>query len=133
MLTAITNIKALLQTRPQSVDRVAGRDMDHLPHLENAYLIIENGRIHSFGTMDALPDLQYDERIDATGRLVLPSWIDSHTHLVFAASREQAIVARIKCLSSAHLAARGVGILPSAARLSASWPDVRVVVALDRW
>lgn len=132
MLTAITNIKALLQTRPQSVDRVAGRDMDHLPHLENAYLIIENGRIHSFGTMDALPDLQYAERIDATGRLVLPSWIDSHTHLVFAASREQEFVDRIKGLNYAEIAARGGGILNSAARLRATSEEELFALACER-
>jgi imidazolonepropionase len=92
--------------------------MKYLPQIENAYLILEGDCIHSYGPMSALPMLQINETIDASGRIVLPTWVDSHTHLVFAASREQEFVDRINGLSYAEIAANGGGILNSAAKLA---------------
>lgn len=83
----------------------------------NAWLLAENGIIHSFGPMDELPEMQADEHIDASGCLVLPAFCDSHTHLVFAAPREGEFEDRIKGLSYEEIARRGGGILNSAARL----------------
>ncbi len=120
MRTLITNIRQLCQveTGNERKNRVSGADMAMLPSLENAWLLVENGLIHSFGTMETLPEMQADETIDATGRLVLPAWCDSHTHLVFAAPREQEFTDRIKGLSYEEIARRGGGILNSARRLN---------------
>ncbi len=92
--------------------------MAELPYLENAWLLIEGDRIHSFGRMAELPDVVADKTIDAHGRLVLPAWCDSHTHLVFAAPREHEFENRIKGLSYEEIARRGGGILNSARKLN---------------
>ena len=89
-----------------------------LPYIDNAWLLAENGCIHSFGDMTTVPDVHADETIDATGRMVLPAWCDSHTHLVFAAPRDGEFVDRIKGLSYEEVARRGGGILNSARRLN---------------
>ncbi len=116
----IRNIKQLCQTdtglQPQGV--VRGADMSLLPSLDNAWLRVEAGRIHSFGSIADLGDQTADELIDATGRLVLPAWCDSHTHLVFAAPREQEFADRIRGLSYEEIARRGGGILNSARKLN---------------
>jgi imidazolonepropionase len=117
MLTLIANIKSLLQIREISESRINGLRMKELPKLDNAYLIIEDGIIHSFGPMDKLPALQFDRTIDASRKFVLPTWVDAHTHLVYAASREQEFVDRINGLSYEAIAAKGGGILNSAAKL----------------
>jgi len=118
MLTLIANIKSLVQTRSENVLRVNGLNMKYLPQIDDAYLIIENGLIHSFGKMSELPMLQFAETFDASERLILPTWIDSHTHLVYAASREQEFVDRINGLSYAEIAAKGGGILNSARKMA---------------
>ncbi len=120
MRTLITHIRQLCQTETGSIlkSRVAGSDMSVLPSIENAWLLTEGDRIHSFGTMDTLPETHADHTIDAAGRLVLPAWCDSHTHLVFAAPREQEFTDRIKGLSYETIAARGGGILNSAKKLA---------------
>jgi imidazolonepropionase len=116
----IKNIHRLygIETGDNLRQRIAGTDMATLPDMEQAWLIAEDGKIHSFGTMDTLPEVQADEEIDATGKLVLPAWCDSHTHLVFAAPREQEFVDRIRGLSYEEIARRGGGILNSAAKLN---------------
>lgn len=117
----IENIKGLIQVEigAERKRRVYGKEMAVLPQLENAWLIIEDGLIHSFGSMNQLPaNMQADEVIDASGKLVLPAWCDSHTHLVFAAPREQEFVDRINGLTYAEIAERGGGILNSAGRLN---------------
>src|SRR6201985_217310 len=121
MRKLIFNIKSLIQIEQGAKRRarVCGNEMAHLPAIENAWLMIENGRILDFGSMDTMPaEMQADEITDATGRLVLPAWCDSHTHLVFAAPREQEFVDRINGLTYAEIAARGGGILNSARKLN---------------
>jgi len=93
--------------------------MAALPCIDNAWLIAEHGIIHSFGEMYTLSETNADETIDATGKMVLPAWCDSHTHLVFAAPRDGEFVDRIKGLSYEEIARRGGGILNSAAKLNA--------------
>lgn len=93
--------------------------MDDLPEIENAWLLVKGGRIDSFGAMADCPDSAGINTINATGRLVLPAWCDSHTHLVFAAPRDGEFVDRIRGLSYEEIARRGGGILNSAARLNA--------------
>ena len=125
MRTLIANIKKLVQVESESErkDKVFGHDMDTLPSIENAFLVIEDGLIHSFGEMSALKEQQFDKTIDATGKMVLPTYIDCHTHLVHAASREEEFVMRIKGMSYAEVAAKGGGILNSAKKMAAISED----------
>jgi imidazolonepropionase len=120
----ITHIKALVQVRDQAPVMLRGKEMSDLPVLSNAYLIITGGLIHSYGLMEHLPsELNAHKTIDATGRFVIPSFIDSHTHLVFAATREEEFVMKIKGATYEEIAARGGGILNSAKRLQAMSED----------
>jgi len=120
MRLLITNIKQLCQVEypHENKKRVYGKDMATLPSIDNAWLLTENGRIHSFGEMVSIPEMYADEAYDAAGRLVLPAWCDSHTHLVFAAPRDGEFVDRIKGLSYEEIARRGGGILNSARKLN---------------
>jgi len=116
----LINIQQLCQveTGEANRQRVSGADMKTLPSINNAWLYIENGRIHSYGSMDEEPMIDCNDIIDLHGKLVLPAWCDSHTHLVFAAPREQEFVDRINGLSYEEIARRGGGILNSAKRLN---------------
>lgn len=119
----IRNIKGLVQVREQTILRVAGNAMAVLPVIENAFLYLKGGVIHAFGKMEELPSLQATHTIDATGRFVFPSFVDSHTHLVFAASREEEFVMKIKGATYAAIAAKGGGILNSARKLQQTSED----------
>ena len=117
MKILITNIKDLLQVRETNIEKVSGSEMKDLPSIQNAFLYIENELITNFGSMKNCPNLEVDKIIDATGKIVLPTWIDSHTHLVYAGSREQEFVDRINGLSYEEIFNRGGGILNSAKKL----------------
>ncbi len=117
MKIAFTNIKELLQIRDISVKKVAGADLKILPSLKNAFLIIENDIISDFGLMQDIPNLKVDKTIDVSGKMILPSWCDSHTHLVYAGNREGEFVDRINGLSYEEIANKGGGILNSAKKL----------------
>lgn len=112
------NIKELVQVREQADTIIAGSDMKTLPSLLNAYLIVIDGRIADYGTMNDLPEGRFDSAIDASEKLILPTWCDSHTHLVYAGSRESEFVNRINGLSYEEIAAKGGGILNSAKKLN---------------
>ena len=127
----IKNIKQLLQVRPAAPDMVKGAEMAELPVIDNAWLLINEGLIHSFGEMESCP-LVADEIIDATGKMVFPSWCDSHTHIVYAGSRESEFVDKIHGLSYEEIARRGGGILNSAGRLQATSEDELFEQALQR-
>jgi len=118
MTTLIINIKELLQIREASIKKVSGVEMAILPSLKNAYLLIENDLISDFGLMENCPKIIPNKSIDATGKMVLPSWCDSHTHIVYAGNREQEFVDRINGLSYEEIANRGGGILNSAKKLN---------------
>lgn len=118
MKTLIINIKQLVQVRETNVEMVSGADMSNLPILENAYLLIENDLISHFGLMKDLPKIEVQNVIDATGKVVLPTWVDSHTHIVYAGNRVQEFVDRINGLSYEEIANRGGGILNSAKLLN---------------
>ncbi|WKL49876.1 imidazolonepropionase [Flavobacterium pectinovorum] len=118
MITLIKNIKELLQVRETSVSKISGAEMAVLPTIKNAFLVIENNLIADFGLMENLPEINADEVIDATGKIVLPSWCDSHTHIVYAGNREQEFVDRINGFSYEEIANRGGGILNSAKKLN---------------
>ena len=120
MQTLFTNIKELLQVREASVAFVAGADMNILPTIKNAFLLVEEGRIAAFGPMESCPTLAGKEVVDATGKMLLPSWCDSHTHLVYAGNREEEFKDRINGLSYEEIANKGGGILNSAKTLQAT-------------
>lgn len=118
MTTLITNIKELLQVRETSITKVSGAEMAILPTLKNAYLILRDDLIQDYGLMENLPETNADLTIDATGRVILPTWCDSHTHIVYAGNREQEFVDRINGFSYEEIANRGGGILNSAKKLN---------------
>lgn len=118
MITLLTNIKELLQVRETSVSKVSGAEMAILPAIQNAFLIIKDNQIADFGSMEDLPEIKADKIIDASGRIVLPAWCDSHTHIVYAGNREQEFVDRINGFSYEEIANRGGGILNSAKKLN---------------
>ena len=118
MRILLTNIKELLQVRHNHIDKVSGADMATLPILNEAYLLIQDELIADFGSMADLPTFEYDQKINCEGRVVLPTWCDSHTHIVYAGSREQEFVDRINGLSYEEIANRGGGILNSAKKLN---------------
>lgn len=118
MRTLIINIKQLVQVRDQHIDKVSGVEMSILPVLENAYLLIKGDLISDYGLMSNLQEIEVDEVIDATGKVVMPTWVDSHTHIVYAGTRVQEFVDRINGLSYEEIANRGGGILNSAKLLN---------------
>lgn len=118
----IKNIKELVQVSNDPVEKRAGEEMSHLETVRDAYLLIVDGYIEDFGRMADLDDeVSYTsgdvQHLDASGKLVLPCWCDSHTHLVYPASRETEFVDRIKGLSYEEIARRGGGILNSARKM----------------
>lgn len=126
----ITNIKALYGITPPDMKRKAGKEMSHFEYISDAWLYLENGVIHSYGSMSdgilqkLFPEgAQKIQTIDATGKLVLPSFVDSHTHIVFAKTREEEFVMRIKGKSYEEIAAAGGGILNSARKLQVMSED----------
>jgi imidazolonepropionase len=120
MKLLLKNIAMLLQIRPLTTQKVSGSQMKELPSLENAWLLLEDDVIHSFGNMSEIPNFQDIKTLDCSGKTVLPSWCDSHTHLVYAGNREQEFVDRINGLSYQEIAASGGGIVNSAKKLQAT-------------
>lgn len=127
----ITHIKGLAQVRDSSVEFVAGAAMSELPVISNSYLHISKGLIADFGKMEDLPSVQ-GQTMDASGCFVFPSFVDSHTHLVFAASREEEFVMKIKGATYAEIAAKGGGILNSAKKLRTISEDELFEKTLER-
>ncbi len=117
MSTLFTNIKTLVQVRDKSITKVAGSDMNELPVIHDAYLRISNGVITAYGSMKDLNSSDDDRVIDCTGRLIMPTWCDSHTHIVFAGHREEEFADKIRGLSYEEIAAKGGGILNSVEKL----------------
>ena len=114
MSLLIKNIKKLIQCRTEKTPFVSGKDMSFVPSIDDAYLFVKDGKINDFGKMQELKKINTDQVIDAKDRMVLPSWCDSHTHIVFAGDRSKEFIDRIKGLSYEEIAARGGGILNSA-------------------
>jgi len=123
MTLLFKNIKELVQVRENSIAFVSGEEMKRLPSIKNAYLLVKNGLIADFGTMDECPQTKVEKTIDATGRILMPTWCDSHTHIVYAGNREGEFVDRINGLSYKEIAHRGGGILNSAKKLQAISED----------
>lgn len=117
----ITNIKLLVNVREEN-HLLRGKELAQLPCIENAYLLIEKGLIAGYGRMSELQTTSDQQQtvVDATGQFILPCWCDPHTHLVFAASREEEFVDKINGMSYADIAAKGGGILNSAKKIAAT-------------
>lgn len=121
MTMLVTNIKQLTGVREQSL-LLRGEALANLPFVQDAYLGIKDGLIAEYGPMHTIGNRAdaYGAVMDATGQFVLPCWCDSHTHLVFAATREEEFVDKIKGLSYAEIAAKGGGILNSVKKVEAA-------------
>ncbi len=140
MKILIRNIKALLQVDQGKRQKVCGEQMSELPLLEDAFVFIDEGIIKGYGRMPDLHDSPYGKytghsdvhEIDAAGRMVMPSFCDSHTHMVYAGSREIEYIDKIRGLSYEEIAKRGGGILNSARRMQEAGEDELVDSALER-
>ncbi len=127
----ITNIKFLVNVR-DTFHKLKGADLAVLPVVEDAWLRIKDGEIDSWGSMSTLHIVGHEEVYDAKGGTVLPTWCDSHTHIVFADPRESEFVDKIRGLSYAEIAAKGGGILNSARKLAATDEEVLFELAKQR-
>jgi imidazolonepropionase len=137
MSLLIKNIKSLLQIRDEGILRVDGKDMSELPRLDHSWLITDEDRILDYGEMSTLDQALKGapaglKEIDATGRYLLPAFCDSHTHLVYPASREIEYIDKIKGLSYEEIAKRGGGILNSAKRMHETSEEELIETALMR-
>jgi imidazolonepropionase len=131
----IKNIQSLIGVYDDAPTKLSGKTMNELPSIDNAWLAIEDGLIADCGTMADWPgisDWRGLEVIEADGRFVLPTWCDSHTHTVYAGSRVGEFVDRIQGLTYEQIAARGGGILNSAALLAITEEEVLIESALKR-
>lgn len=129
----LTNIKLLAGVR-ENPQLLRGEVLANLPVLENAFIIVEDGVLAKYGHMSSVryDADSFDQHTDLTGKCVLPCWCDSHTHLVFAGSREGEFVDKIRGLSYAEIAAKGGGILNSAALLNSTSEDDLFIAAAHR-
>ena len=126
----IKNIKSLIQTSAPA-KALRGESMSEIKSIENAWLWVENDKIKDFGGMGSCPIFD-GNTIDASGRMVLPTWCDSHTHLVFATSREEEFEMRLKGKSYQEIAEAGGGILNSAKKLQNTSEDELFESAWER-
>jgi imidazolonepropionase len=133
MAVLFTNIGSLVNVQ-DTYSLLRGKDLAELPCIHNAYLIVEGSVITDYGHMEDLKQAasSFGEHYDAVGRCILPAWCDSHTHLVFAGSREEEFVDKIRGLSYAEIAARGGGILNSARKLNDTTEDELFVQSYKR-
>lgn len=132
MRTLVTNIKSLIQVEENPCEAFCGTAMAEVKSLDNAYLIVEDDKIADFGKMEDLKETSADKIVDAKQRFVLPSFCDSHTHLVYAGSREIEYIDKIRGLSYEEIAKRGGGILNSAKRLQEASEDQLFEDAMKR-
>lgn len=132
MSLLIKNIGTIVGIDTEHRERIAGAAMDQLGRIDNAYLVAEEGRIAAFGRMEELPPIEADEVLDAEGGTLFPSFCDSHTHLVYAGSREQEFLDKIHGLSYEEIARRGGGILNSADRLGRASEEELYREAIER-
>ncbi|WP_430400607.1 imidazolonepropionase [Flavobacterium sp.] len=123
MKTLFINIKELLQVREEYIEKVSGKEMATLPIIKDAFLLVENDIIIDFGPMITCPKIENASIIDATGKVILPTWVDSHTHIVYAGNRIQEFVDRINGLTYEEIFNRGGGILNSAKKLNGTSED----------
>lgn len=123
MRTLVKNIKELVQVEYQPQLRVCGKSMAQMQTVKDAFLIVEDDKIAAFGPMSQLQEQVFDLEVDAKGRMVFPTFCDSHTHMVYAGSREIEYIDKIRGLSYDEIAKRGGGILNSAKRVQEASED----------
>ena len=123
MSKLIINIKELIQVRDRNISFVSAKEMDTLPSINNAYLLIENGKISDFGKMSEISKIDNVETIDAKNKIVLPCWCDSHTHSVYTGNRSDEYLQRIKGVSYQEIANNGGGILKSSKQINSISED----------
>ncbi len=122
MKTLFYNIKELFQVRENNTSILKGSEMKELPSIKNAFLVVENDLIADYGSMENAPT-DFDESVDVSDKMIMPSYIDSHTHIVYACNREQEFVDRINGLSYDEIYKRGGGILNSVEKLRKTSED----------
>ncbi|TPV32409.1 imidazolonepropionase [Paucihalobacter ruber] len=132
MSILITNIKELLQVYNSNVTILKGKEMNNLPVLKDAYLYLENDTIVEYGPMSDCDGIEAETTIDASGRVVLPAWCDSHTHLVYPEDRAGEFIDRINGLTYEEIAKKGGGILNSAKKLQEKSEEQLYNQALER-
>lgn len=132
MSILITNIKELLQVYNSNVTILKGKEMNNLPVLKDAYLYLENDTIVEYGPMSDCDGIEAETTIDASGRVVLPAWCDSHTHLVYPEDRAGEFIDRINGLTYEEIAKKGGGILNSAKKLQEKSEEELYNQALER-
>jgi imidazolonepropionase len=120
MKTLFINIKSLLQTLSETKTLLKGSEMKELSQINNAYLLINNDKIIDFGQMEYCPKFKVDKVLDVEGKFILPTWCDSHTHIVYSGSREKEFIDRVSGSTYEEIAKKGGGILNSAKRLKNS-------------
>ena len=123
MSKLIINIKELIQIRDKNISFLSAKEMDTLPSINNAYLLIENGKISEFGKMSEISKIDNVETIDAKNKIVLPCWCDSHTHSVYTGNRSDEYLQRIKGVSYQEIANNGGGILKSSRQINSISED----------
>ena len=123
MSKLIINIKELIQIRDRNISFLSAKEMDTLPSINNAYLLIENGKISEFGKMSEISKIDNAEIIDAKNKIVLPCWCDSHTHSVYTGNRSDEYLQRIKGVSYQEIANNGGGILKSSRQINSISED----------
>ena len=123
MSKLIINIKELIQVRDRNFSFLSAKEMDTLPSINNAYLLIENGKISDFGKMSEISKIDNVETIDAKNKIVLPCWCDSHTHSVYTGNRSDEYLQRIKGVSYQEIANNGGGILKSSRQINSISED----------
>ena len=127
----IKNINKLVGTMEKPYSFKKGKALSVIGVIENAFLLIKDGKIHTYGPMEKCPEVSMSS-IDARGKIVLPAWVDSHTHIVFPATRELEFIDKIKGLSYEEIAKRGGGILNSAKRMQSADEDSLFSGAMHR-
>ena len=123
MSKLIINIKELIQIRDRNISFLSAKEMDTLPSINNAYLLIENGKISEFGKMSEISKIDNVETIDAKNKIVLPCWCDSHTHSVYTGNRSDEYLQRISGVSYQEIANNGGGILKSSRQINSISED----------
>ena len=132
MSKLIINIKELIQIRDKELPYISAKEMNKLPTIKNAYLLIDNGVISEFGKMSEISNFKNIEIIDAKNKFVLPCWCDSHTHSVFSGNRSDEYLMRIQGASYQEIADNGGGILKSSRQINSVSEDVLFFESKER-
>jgi len=132
MSKLIINIKELIQIRDKELSYISAKEMNKLPSIKNAYLLIDNGLISEFGKMSEISNFKNIEIIDAKNKFVMPCWCDSHTHSVFSGNRSDEYLQRIQGASYQEIANNGGGILKSSRQINSVSEDVLFFESKER-